>query len=237
MADLRLHGVGEGDLLILDVLGESAWMEADGTSPLPCPHLRKPAAPGPRRNKILAGVMRGLKAFIRQINTPIVINVLSPHPRYLVGPCCASCMPDWDRTKSPAKYLQILTELDKDIEFSLRKDLNARYYTLRELANSMGDGCTPMLTSWQLASTATNQTLTDQAITDIAKMVLETATSNRLKELAFSHLEKKRIKQKMKRIRMRRQSAEKAAKSKSQEDTDSDSDEEFRSDQSDSDNK
>lgn len=130
-------------------------------------------------------------------------------------------MPDWDRTKSPAKYLQLLTELDKDLEFSMRNDLNARYHTLREMANTMNDGDTPILTSWQLASTATNQTITMAAARAVTRLVINTGTDPILRELASSHLEKKRLKLKMKRINMRRKSAEKAAKSRSQDDTSS----------------
>lgn len=63
LADLRLHGFQEDDMLVLDVLGECAWLEADVTQPLACPHLRKPAAPGPRRNKALAGVLRELHTY------------------------------------------------------------------------------------------------------------------------------------------------------------------------------
>lgn len=134
-------------------------------------------------------------------------------------PCCATCMPDWDRAKSPAKYMQLLLELHKDLEFSLRKDLNVKYYALRDLANSMSGGDIPMLMSLQLASTATNMTLTNKALRSLLIHLVKSANGNAIRELALKSLENKREKMRLKQIRMRRSSADKGARNCSQDES------------------
>lgn len=99
--------------------------------------------------------------------------------------------------------MQLLVELDKDLDFSLRKDLNVKYYTLNNLATYLSGGDVPMLMAWQLASTATNMTLSNKALRSLLIYLVKTANRNDIMELAIRSLENKREKGRQKCIKLR----------------------------------